>query len=490
MVEISDLVNITTRISVGGAPRLPFGRGLLLTTNGALGAAGVTKVRLFSSAADVLTFFGAGEVADAAAVWFAADPAPQQLWIGRWTDMRAATVLTGRAPANLSGLQASNATFEINGETVRADTSSASDYAAVAALLQTAIQSITDYSGATFAFSNGRFVLTLPDGAEIAGGMLTNTASSSDTDIADALGMGPAGGHTYAQGAPTETVTEAVTAILAQINTGQPVAIMLSSDVPLSSGGMDTRESLSAYAETTELIYIMLDTAAQVLVANDTTSHAAVAYANNRGQTAAMFSNAGQLPDVALGALMSSQNLDNVQSILTPHGFVLPNVTATRIDMTAEREELERKRTNVYTLVGGQGSLLGGYTSRPGYWLDAVWWLSWMRNRMSTAVWNAIRRSRRFSRAMLYYELTEVMEAGVQNGGLQPGRKVNSQIAAEIVQITGNTQFDGILTAGYLVWVDPTPPEIDRENRIGRFRTWCTGSDAIHRIFGDLIFQN
>ena len=43
--------------------------------------------------------------------------------------------------------------------------------------------------------------------------------------------------------------------------------------------------------------------------------------------------------------------------------------------------ELQRKRTNVVTFVGGASRMVGGYTSRDGYWLDAVWWLLWLEKR-------------------------------------------------------------------------------------------------------------
>ena len=137
-------------------------------------------------------------------------------------------------------------------------------------------------------------------------------------------------------------------------------------------------------------------------------------------------------------------------------------------------------------------SLLGGYTFKAGSWLDAEWALLWLKNRMTSNIFNSQRASRRFSSAILLDTVTQVMGLAVRNGMVQPGRKVSAQIKADIISTTGNIEFDGTLTTGYLVWVQAPSQAIatDLENRIGRFKVWMVGSDAIHETFGDLVFQN
>ena len=494
MVEISDLINITTRVAVGGAPLRPFGRGLLLTTGDGIAAGGSGKARLFADVDEVRAAFGPGAVTDAATVWFSADPPPQGLWIGRWANVDVDTTLEGSDPAGFESgpLDAANGSFTINGQTVASiDLSSADTGAAVATAVQTALRVATGFSQAAVAFADGRFTITLDGPGEIDGGRLGNTDDTGDTDIADSLGMGPNATPVYHQGADAETAASAVGDILALTGSGAPVAVMLASDVPLTDpvATGDTRTLLAAYAETVELVGLFQDTAAQALVTGDDTSIGALAYAASQGESAFVYAAAGGLPDVGVGAMLSAQNLDNPQSIITPHGKPLPGVLPVEIT-SAQLDELERKRMSVYTSVGGQSAFLGGYTSRDGYWLDAIWWLMWFRNRMRNAIWAAQRRSRRFNRAMLTYELAQVAESGVRNGGLQPNRRVNSQLQADIIASTGNTSFDGVLSAGYLVWVDPSPTAADVENRVARYKLWCTGSDAVHKVFGDLVFQN
>ena len=105
-----------------------------------------------------------------------------------------------------------------------------------------------------------------------------------------------------------------------------------------------------------------------------------MAFSRNQGQVAATYSRAGEKPDVGLAAFQSAQRLDNAASIATAHAKGLPGVAATDITPT-QYAELRRKRVNVVTSVGGLSTLVGGYTSRAGYWLDATWWLLWMKNR-------------------------------------------------------------------------------------------------------------
>ena len=154
-------------------------------------------------------------------------------------------------------------------------------------------------------------------------------------------------------------------------------------------------------------------------------------------------------------------------------------------------EELKRKRVNIVTRVGGLSRLVGGYTSRAGYWLDATWWLLWIKNEMELAVWDAMGSSRRLTPGQLTDSVTEVLNVGVLNGGIQPGGIVNAATRADIVSTTGNADFDGTLATGWLLWVarDSQRTAADRSNRIGRFKAWLAPSPAIHEVMGDIILS-
>ena len=487
-LNVSTFVDITTRISAGGVPRGQFGRGLLVTVDDTLAAGGSGKVQVFADNNAVTDTFS-GDLADDAAVWFSADSPAKALYVGRWANAAVGTTLRGGTPAAVGTFTAANSTFVLNGNTVTVDLSSVSTFTAVATAIQTAIQAVTGFSTATFAYDTDAFLLTLADETAITDGVLADTASVSDTDIAASLGMAAASSPTYKLGSTAETIQAALTAMIALATGGEPVAIMLASDILDLAVADATQQAATAYAQAGDYIGGLLDTDTQALVANDTTSLSAQAFDLNQGQVSTLYSEPDARPDIALLALMSSQNLGQPASLLSPHAKALPGATTSDVS-PSQHEELERKRVNVYTTVGGVASLVGGYTSRAGYWLDASWWLLWIKSELELAVWNAMRGSRRLTNAILQDELTSVLESGVRNGGIQPGRSVDAPTKSDIISTTGNEEFDGTLTSGYLVWIQPDSArtDSDRSNRLGRFKVWASGSEAIHEVLGDLVF--
>ena len=346
-------------------------------------------------------------------------------------------------------------------------------------------------TGARFTYINGRFFLSVVQPVDI-GGFLG--APSTGTDISDLLGMGVNSFPNYKQGSSQESITEAADAMIALApEGGPPVALMLDDDVLESTvtvGGLDVQTAMAAYAQAGDFVYGLLDVSDQALVTGDTTSHASLVFQRQQDHVEPLYSMPGERPDIGLLALMSSQNLSQPASIITPHLKSMPGVLPTNITET-QRVELERKRTNVYTTVGGLPSLVGGFTGRAGSWLDAVWWLLWLKNEMKLNIFNAQRSSRRFNTAILADVLQQVMAGAVNNGGIMPGGRVNASVKQDIILTTGNYDFDGFLAAGYLTWIErpAVRSDLDRENRIGRFKVWMAPSDAIHKVYGDLVLS-
>lgn len=347
----------------------------------------------------------------------------------------------------------------------------------------------TRLRGATFTYDVNAFVLSLAGTADIGS---TFGSPATGTDISTFLGF--ARGTTYLPGHDAETVVDAVGEMIDVSQGGAPVGILLAADAPLTHtlGAVtrDTRDDLAAFAETGDYVFGLLDTAEQALVSNDDLSHAARVFANQQRHTEVVYSKPGELPEIGLMALLSSQNLNQPNSIITPHLKSIGNVEPTNVTENQLRE-LTRKRTNVYTTVGGLPSLVGGYTGKAGSWLDAEWWLLWVKNEHELAIFNAMRAAPRFDTAILTNILSQVNTLAARSGGIRPGGRVNASTQQDIIRTTGNVDFNGILTAGFLSWIEqPTVrSDLDRENRIGRFKTWYSPADAIHQVFGDLILS-
>lgn len=488
MVDISTVIDITTEIAAGGAPTRTFGRGLLVTESDRLSAGGDDKLRLFDTLAEAADFFASGSdtLADAA-VWFGANPQPQGLYIGRWARTDVATALTGGTPGDQTSITVNNASFDLNGTTVTADLSGDSTYTEAAAGIQTAVQAAGGvFSGAMFAYVNNVFVLTLTGGGVIEGGALGTP--DSGTDISGLLGMAATStGRRYIQGKDAESVQDAIAEMIRRSPTGPPVGVALGSDAGLTdpqAANADTRLQAAAYIQGTDLMFAFVDTADQAVAAGDTTSALAQANVANYSRTAGFYSVGGQRPDIGLLALLSTQDLDRSASFLSPFGKPLPGVQPT--DVTeAQIERLEAKNASVYTRINGIAGVYGGATFRDGHYADSVWWLSWLDRQLSETVWATHRASRRFTRALLGDALRRVMQNGVRNGGIEPGREVPAATRGDIITTTGNAAFDGKLTTGYLVYL-PAPTAEDRSNRHSRFQIWLASAEAVHTVSGNV----
>ena len=320
-------------------------------------------------------------------------------------------------------------------------------------------------SGATFVYDTNAFLLTLT-GADDIGATFGSTGTG--TDISTLLGFGVSSGANYQQGHDSEAVVDAIGEMIALATGTAPVALILADDAPLTSGGVDTRNAVAAYAQAGDFVFGLLDTSDQALVTGDTSSHAAQAFENEQSHVEPLYSAPGQRPDIGLLALLSSQNLNQPGSIITPHLKSLPGSQPTRITET-QRRELERKRTNVYTTVGGSPALVGGYTGRAGSWADAVWFLLFLKNELELEIFNAQRASRRFNAAILTDTVTGVMEVAVRSGGVMPGGQVNASTKQDIIATTGNNDFDGTLCSGLPTLGRTTVGQIgSRQRKSGR----------------------
>ena len=430
-LPVGALIRIDTSIAGVGGLRTRFGTGLLITTDDTIAAGGAGKMQIFSDMNAVNSIFDAGDVVDAAAVWFGAVPRPEALYVGRWAataDVDTALVGDDGIGA-LSTLTVSSASFSVGGEDVTVDLSGDTTYAEAAAGIQAALILLGGiFTGASFTYVTDHFELELDDGSAIEGGGFEAHSAGTGTDISSLLGMRLTDGAVYKQGHAVETISAAVAEMVGLATNGVPVALMLADDAPLTFGTpvRDTRDDMRAFAQAGDYMFGQRDTADQALVTNDATSKSALAFSGQIDKMLALYSKDGENPEIAALAALSAQNLSQPASIITLHTKPMPGVEPTDITET-EYAELKRKRTNVYTTWAGVPAFIGGTTPRTGYWADAVWWLLWIKHELEQGIFETMRGSRRMTNAQLLNTIMGVMEMGVQNGGIQPGRKVSTR---------------------------------------------------------------
>lgn len=92
----------------------------------------------------------------------------------------------------------------------------------------------------------------------------------------------------------------------------------------------------------------------------------------------------------------------------------------------------------------------------------------------------------------IYNVLDSVCQEGIRNGGIAPGQ-LSEALRLDVIRSTGNTDFDGFLPNGYLIYIPPFTEQSDPD-RNARLSTppkvWMKGSGAIHRINGAFVFNN
>ena len=504
MPGINDVVRVTSIIRGGGVATDAFGGGLIITTDDTLPAGGASKIARYDSLDAVLdTFADGSDPADAASAWFSIEPAPGPLRIGRWATAEVPTALIGgqaSASPDSGNLDASNASFSIDGIDVSVDISSSDTYTAIAAVIQTAVQALASapasdprFSSATFVFVSGGFVLTLVGSptAVIPAGFAAHTAGTG-TDISTDLGMA-VGTAVYKQGSEAETIREAISA-MEQANTGF-YFLLLDMGVPATVGSVNTVEALTAAAQTGRYQYAMLGTGDAPLVANESASLLAVVSADGSGRTFGNWSQEASFLAVGAAARMSAQNLTNGGLVINPNLRSLPGITPDEIT-DAQATELARKRVNYYVNRLGKPGYTAGWTFDIDEWIDARMIVDWLSHELELAVFSLLSDSDVIPQtipgiAALRETITNVMEKGVRSGGIAPGQ-VTSATRAEIRQVTGNQLFDGFLSNGYLVNIGSLAlqSQSDRVRRVSPpVRVWAKGSGAINFVPIRLDFE-
>ncbi len=349
-------------------------------------------------------------------------------------------------------------------------------------------------TGATFQFQNSSFVLSLASSEALDPPYFDLSNDAPDNDISIALGMGIVNA-TYLQGSEVETPSEAVSRILDFLPDATPSYLAYDDGVPRVYGDEDLEVDVNlwTYVETTDLIFSFTDTSLSARRSRtEQTSLFARCVNLALRRTMVCLGDDDKRPHIAALAALSSINWDQPRSIITLFAKSFPGIAPTPITVE-EADIIKNKRGNFYTNIGGVPSFAEGFMAAPGYWADAVAFNTWMANELKLAKWAAARQSGRLSVAILKSALTEALAKGVRNGGLQPGRNVGHVTAKDIIDTTGNVAFDGVLTAGYLVYIGDVSAQTttERTERQGPpIKIWAVGSEAIHSAHTDFIFEN
>lgn len=489
--EISDVIRVSAEVRAGGVARKEFGRTLLLTVDATLSAGGAGKVQAFARMADVAEVFGSTtEPYQAAQIYFQQVPRPKNLLIGRWANVATPTTLTGGAHAALADLQAiTDGSFTLGGqEYAGLDLSGVTDLAGVATALQTALRAGPDVrvDAVVVSYANSRFNLSIPDGSDVGGGF---GAAASGTALGTPLGLSDALA-TYRGGSEMEAVQEALTAIEALDDSFYFISI------DKQFNGTDTAVDVAEWAAARRYMAFLGSSEGQALMPNDATSQLAEIAGLESPRAIGNWSTAQDYLGLSMAGRLSSVDFALPNSLITAKFKAAPGITPSVIT-ESQKAELDRKRCNYYVRFSGNAIYTEGVTPKPGVWIDVQYFLDWMVNAVEVDVWNLLVSSPSVPQTptgmqAIREKIVNVLEQGVTNGGIAPGT-VSPDFILDIRQSTGNLEFDGVLTNGYLVYHTPlaAQSQTDRDARKSPpFKIWLKGSGAIHNANIALVFEN
>ena len=337
------------------------------------------------------------------------------------------------------------------------------------------MNSAANIAGATVTVNDDRLVVNIPVGVVVGDGFV-------DSPAARTLGLFGSNVRVLDEVAAAETIPQALTRIEGADNSFYFVVpdagiAAVEADALAVANWVAARPRYHGFVDLAGL---------DVLVANEATSIGAQLSALQQKNVAGIY-NGGSIDHKALAyaGVFSHVNFEQPNSIITGKFKTLRGTTANVLPPEA-RAELTRKRINYYVQRGQLADTEEGTNFTT--WIDVTFWLAWFQNAVQVAVYNQLRAGRNPQTEPGVSAIVEAIqgigEQGVRNGGIAPNQ-VTPQTRQDIIDATGNVQFDGYLAAGYFIHSGAVS-EQSQANREARksppITVWAKGSGAIHSV--------
>lgn len=494
-------VTVAIRSSVGPAE---FGRTLYLNDAHELVDDSAEhrlhdRVRTYSTFLDLQADYPTGNVFEAAAVYFSQTPYPKPMAVASWFIGGRTGALLNVAPdedlltafAALPNKNLINVTLAGQPSGV-IDMSAANSLATIASTLQAGLRQVSGFSGIVCEGSgdseSGIDIFVPASIANI--GAMTATPGNANGVTATNAFLAMIGQRTP-EVYPAIAANETGQAALARIAraTGEWYFVVTRSFWAAQDAGPDIADWCAANNK----LLCASSSDPAVLVTGEEASTIAKSAAANRDRWACLW-NENELAGAATAAKLAGWDLEAAGTGFTLDSKPLSVIVPSPIN-SQQASELERKRVSYYADFGSTNRIVGGYVFGSD-WADVAYWIDWFQNRLQGAGMRtlAVNPSVPYTdtgMALLVAAFTEVCELGVSNGGIAPGR-VSEQLAGIIRATTGNPEFDGNLSTGYMIWHPPVSEasQQDRDDRRAPpINIWVKGSSAIHRVNINVTFE-
>jgi len=307
------------------------------------------------------------------------------------------------------------------------------------------------------------------------------------------------------QGVDAETIEEA----MAEFKELNDIFYFITLDTEYND--TSTSLDLSTWTFTRPYMYFTESSDTQALVTNDTTSIPAQLFAQQSERTSCDWTPAASttsglytenLSLSSAAKLSGGVNFNGSNSVINAALKKRPLIEASTLT-TTQSTELDRKRVNRYVPIGGdtvsqtvRDIYEWGYCCANGIWQDIRYGVDWLVNAIQVDVLDGMLETdlipQTIQGQMFIKGIIEnTCKQGIINGLLAPG-ETSAIVTNQIITKTGNTDYNGTLANGYLVYPMPlsTMSEAERVARkLPIFYVWVKGSGAVNNVDIVLAFD-
>ncbi|MGR7993835.1 DUF3383 domain-containing protein [Xanthobacter sp. ZOL 2024] len=479
-LAVSDVVNVTVTISPTAAATRNFGAGLIIGTTDVIDVG--ERIRSYSDMDDVAADFGSTDPEYIGATrFFAQDPQPSLVYIGRWGQTAThgtlrGGVLTASEQLTSAWTSITDGAFKIDIDgTTKTVTglnfSSALNMPGIAALIDAGLSG----GSVTWDANSGRFVVK-SDTTGTSSTVGYAVAPTSGTDISATLKLTSALAGTPVVGIAAESLTEAIEAFVDK--SGDWYAAMV---LPAVSNA----EFLAAaeYIEALGKKRIIGTTISSTTVLDNTldTDLASVVSAANLKRTWSQYS-ATNYAVCSFFGRAATVDFTGSNTTLTMKFKTEPGVTAETLTET-QAKTLKAKNCNVFVNYDNDTAIIQEGVMANGYFFDEVHGLDWLENYIQTEVWNLLYTSKtkipqtNAGMALIATKIENCLQQAVTNGLVAPG-----QWNADGFGALENGDY---LDSGYYVYHPDisTQSQADREARKSvSFQIAAKMAGAVHSV--------
>lgn len=510
MLSVDQVVRVQATIAPTGLLRRDFGRTLFITSDTSLPIN--ERVRSYSSLSGMAEDFAVGsEPYEAGSIYFQQVPYPKNFMVGRWAKTVEDALLYGGTHGALAAFQAiADGSLNIDvGLTADYDTNPVDTYqitgldfsadaslAEVAETLQVAL--LTAFGGngfdivsVTYNATEARFEIAITaDDPNTIVSLSYASAGGTGTDVSGLFGFTEALAAFKSSSTVVETIEDALTAIEAK----DASFYFVTADTGIN----DTADSELISEWVAARIYMYCADSADLATLTGADSVFKRLSDLEPSRTIGTWSRTEDYKGVSVAGRLSSVNFNAANALITLKFKELPGTVADTDLSQTQAEQLAALAVNFYSERSGVKMYEEGYTFDKDVWADVRFGLDWLVNAAQVEVFNLLKSSpsrvpqTEEGMSAIKDALTLVCRQAVNNG-LIAGGTLSPALTLDVKQSTGNSNFDGELSSGFLIYADPisTLSQADRAARKAPpVKIWLKGSGAIHFVDVIITFEN